>query len=72
MKPMQITTTVEKDGVLVLQGLPYPSGQKVEVSITPVSEAGPNASERYPLRGTPYRYDDPFEPVGLEDWEALP
>lgn len=27
--------------------------------------------ERYPLRGKPYRYDDPFSPVGLEDWEAL-
>ncbi len=23
------------------------------------------------LRGTVLRYDDPFEPVGLEDWEAL-
>ena len=23
------------------------------------------------LRGTVLRYDDPLEPVGLEDWEAL-
>jgi prevent-host-death family protein len=23
------------------------------------------------LRGTLLRYDDPFEPVGVEDWEAL-
>lgn len=23
------------------------------------------------LRGTVLRYDKPFEPVGLEDWEAL-
>jgi len=23
------------------------------------------------LRNTVIRYDDPFEPVGLEDWEAL-
>lgn len=23
------------------------------------------------LRGTVLRYDDPFEPVGVEDWEAL-
>lgn len=23
------------------------------------------------LRGSVLRYDDPFEPVGLEDWEAL-
>ena len=23
------------------------------------------------LRGSVIKYDDPFEPVGLEDWEAL-
>jgi len=23
------------------------------------------------LRGSVLRYDDPFEPVGMEDWEAL-
>ena len=23
------------------------------------------------LRGTVLRYDDPFEPVGVEDWDAL-
>jgi prevent-host-death family protein len=23
------------------------------------------------LRGSVLRYDDPFEPVGVEDWEAL-
>lgn len=23
------------------------------------------------LKGSVLRYDDPFEPVGLEDWEAL-
>ncbi|HZL34167.1 MAG TPA: hypothetical protein VFC78_02585 [Tepidisphaeraceae bacterium] len=29
-------------------------------------------SERYPLRGRePYRFEDPFSPVGLEDWELL-
>ncbi|MEM7717248.1 MAG: hypothetical protein AAF349_27485 [Cyanobacteria bacterium P01_A01_bin.68] len=24
-----------------------------------------------PLQGTVYRYDDPTEPVGLEDWKVL-
>ena len=27
--------------------------------------------DKYPLRGLPYRYDDPFEPVAIEDWEFL-
>jgi hypothetical protein len=29
-------------------------------------------SNPYPLRGKqPYRYDDPTEPVAVEDWEVL-
>jgi hypothetical protein len=30
-----------------------------------------NGKEAYPLRGKPYRFDDPFSPIGVEDWEAL-
>ena len=28
-------------------------------------------AKRYPLRGTVLRYDNPFEPVALDDWEVL-
>ncbi|WP_237683958.1 type II toxin-antitoxin system Phd/YefM family antitoxin [Pseudaminobacter soli (ex Zhang et al. 2022)] len=31
----------------------------------------PKRDPREFLRGTVIRYEDPFEPVGLEDWEAL-
>lgn len=31
----------------------------------------PKRDPREILRGTVLRYDDPFEPVGLEDWDAL-
>jgi len=27
--------------------------------------------ERYPLRGTPIRYEEPTEPVALDDWDVL-
>lgn len=27
--------------------------------------------DRYPLRGRPYRYDMPYEPVAQDEWEAL-
>ncbi len=27
--------------------------------------------DKYPLRGIFYRYDDPFEPVAVEDWETM-
>lgn len=26
---------------------------------------------RYPLRGLPFSYNDPTEPVAVDDWEAL-
>src|SRR5436189_5074235 len=29
-----------------------------------------NGKETYPLRGRPYRFDDPLSPVGVDDWEA--
>lgn len=31
----------------------------------------PPNNERYPLLGKPYRYDRPFDPVALDDWEIL-
>ena len=31
----------------------------------------PPDNERYPMRGLPYRYDRPHDPVALEDWEIL-
>ena len=31
----------------------------------------PEDMDKYPLRGAFYRYDDPFEPVAVEDWEFV-
>ena len=31
----------------------------------------PLGDDRYPLRGQPYRYDRPYDPVAEDDWEAL-
>ena len=31
----------------------------------------PPNNERYPMRGLPYRYERPHDPVALEDWEIL-
>jgi hypothetical protein len=39
-------------------------------SVPEISTATPD--NRYPLRGTPYHYDEPFTPVvSAEDWEVL-
>ena len=31
----------------------------------------PLGDDRYPLRGQPYRYDRPYDPVAVDEWEAL-
>ena len=45
---------------------------KPVVKIVPFREEGTMAeSILSKLRGTLIRYDDPYAPIGLEDWEAL-
>jgi hypothetical protein len=75
----KVQAIVTEDGKLLLQGLPFQAGARVEVIMldesagtteSPVQQA---ATDEYPLRGKqPYQYDDPFSPaVRLEDWNAL-
>ena len=40
------------------------------VKMVPFEAPDPEAALKS-LRGTVVRYDDPTEPVGLEDWDAL-
>ena len=77
MNAHKIETVLNEDGTLTLRGLPFRAGDTVEVIILDHSsqqEQGLNQPDKnlYPLRDTqPYRYDDPTEPVALDDWEAL-
>jgi hypothetical protein len=59
-------TTVDPQGRVVLDHLPFRPGEKVEVVIRSheVSPLGPSD-----LKGSVLRYDDPFEPVATDDWE---
>jgi len=45
-------------------------GDGTSARFPPAPAAGQIAGARR-LRGAVIRYDAPFEPVGLEDWEAL-
>jgi hypothetical protein len=65
----RIETTLQNDGTLTLENLPFQAGQAVEVIILP-QPRGAIGQNPYPLRGTPVRYDRPTEPVAEEDWEA--
>lgn len=79
MNAHKIETVLNEDGTLTLRGLPFRAGDAVEVIILEShtlqqSQELKHQSDKnlYPLRDTqPYRYDDPTEPVALEDWEAL-
>jgi len=69
MTTLQLNAVVGEDGSIKLQGLPFKPGEKITVT---VENAPAKDTERYPLRGSIIRYDDPFEPaVPPEDWEAL-
>ncbi|MBE9205317.1 hypothetical protein IQ244_01985 [Nostoc sp. LEGE 06077] len=75
MNAHKIEVILTEDGTLTLQGLPFHAGDAVEVIILETKTLQHQALHKpdpYPLHNTqPYRYDDPTEPVALEDWEVL-
>jgi hypothetical protein len=69
MRDYRVKTKVSSDKSLTLTDLPFEAGDKVEVIVR--SQEHPQGNgERYPLRGKPIRYTDPFASVAEEDWEA--
>ncbi|MCE2903437.1 MAG: hypothetical protein LW814_00165 [Anabaena sp. CoA2_C59] len=78
MNAHKIETALTEDGTLVLKGLPFHAGEVVEVIILQpqtaqhqIKSLETQNTNLYPLRGKVIRYDDPTEPVALEDWEYL-
>ncbi|MGJ5632698.1 hypothetical protein [Nostoc sp. CALU 1950] len=77
MNAHKIEIVLTEDGTLTLQGLPFHAGDAVEVIIleakTPDNQVAlkPQSNTNfYPLHDTqPYRYENPTEPVALEDWK---
>ena len=70
METYQAEATVSPDGALTIRDLPFRPGEKVRVIVLghrPRAEG----EERYPLRGKPIRYRDPFESVAEDEWDAL-
>jgi hypothetical protein len=69
MQAYRVETILEQDGTLTLSNLPLRAGEAVEVIIL-VQPPGLVSHQRYPLRGMSVYYNEPTEPVALEDWEA--
>lgn len=69
-KTYKTETRVSRGGKVTLSDLPFEPGDTVEVTVSRKREkAFDNA--RYPLRGQPIRYTDPYSSVAEDDWEAL-
>ena len=67
----RIETTLGEGGRLILEDLPFAAGQAVEVIVLPRA-VDARDENKYPLRGKPLVYEDPFEPaVPPDDWDAL-
>jgi hypothetical protein len=79
MNAHKIEITLTEHGTLTLRDLPFHAGEAVEVIILEAKHPQQQVlikpqsnTNLYPLQNTqPYSYEDPIEPVGLEDWEVL-
>lgn len=70
MDTHRVEATLNEDGILTLNDLPFHAGDEVEVLIV-ARQSKSNGQKQYPLRGQAVRYDDPTTPVAQEDWDAL-
>ena len=66
----RVEITLQQDGTLTLDRLPFQAGQSVEVIILPVAKKS-DVADPHPLRGIPIQYDRPCDPVAEEDWDAM-
>lgn len=69
MKDYRVESRVSSGGSLTIRGLPFQAGDEVEVIV--LGRKPRKEGERYPLRGMPVRYLDPFGSVAEGDWEAV-
>lgn len=66
---LQYTGHIE-NGAIILDNAPaLQNGVRVRIELL---EVDPTETSGMPLRGTSYRYDDPFSPaLEPEDWDAI-
>jgi hypothetical protein len=62
MQSYRVETTVSEKGTLVIKDIPFSVGEHVEVIVREMELSSPGDS-RYPLRGTPYEFHQPFDSV---------
>ncbi len=70
METYRVVKRVAPGGKLLLDDLPFRPGDKVEV-VVKSQERRQHIGDRYPLRGKPVRYLQPFDGVDEDQWEVL-
>ena len=70
MQAHRTKAIVAEDGSLTVDRLPFPAGKSVEVVVFPAKDETAR-EQRFPLRGTPVRFENPTAPVAESDWEIL-
>jgi len=70
MQAYRIETIVAQDGTVVIKGVPFRAGTKVELIILGHFPKA-KGEARYPLRGKPIRYLAPFESVAENESQVL-
>ena len=69
MPAYRLEKTLTEDGALQLDSLPFQKGDTVEVILLK-RQPEPNSTQATSLKGSVLRYNNPTDPVALEDWEA--
>lgn len=69
MQTFRAKVIVSKDGKLIIKS-PFHAGEKVDVIIMRQNKEK-STTDRYPLRGKPFRYEKPFDSVAEDDWDVL-
>lgn len=67
MQAYRLETSIPEDKTLVLENLPFPPGEMVEVIVLSRAQVTSLPRDRYPLRGTAVTYLNPTEPVTQSD-----
>jgi hypothetical protein len=70
MEPYRVETTISPDRLLIIRGLPFRVGERVEVIVLSLPRKR-RKGDRYPLRGKSIRYVAPFDSVAEKDWNVL-
>lgn len=69
-KQMHVQATVGAHGSVTLDQLPYEPGQRVDVTISPIRSQVTDQTRRYSLSGLKVEFEQPFESVAADEWEA--